>query len=336
MYDASMIRLAHGGGGRLGRRLIRDEIRSRFQAEALKTLPDAATLRADGVELVFSTDGYVVTPWRFPGGNIGHLAVHGTVNDIAAGGGRPRWLSMGLIVEEGFALADLREILDAARDAARACNVEIVTGDTKVVGKGQCDGVFVTTAGIGTRIPAFRLGPDRIRPGDRVLASGTLGDHGMAVMAARLPRPPAAGPTSDTASIAPLVETAAAFGDAVRFFRDPTRGGPAAVLHEIMEDAPVGFELEETALPFAPAARALADLLGIDLLHAPCEGRLIAVCSPEAADPLLAQWRARPEGREAVAIGRVTEDAGRLVLNTVAGGRRLVDSPEGELLPRIC
>lgn len=330
------IQLAHGGGGVLSRNLIRDEILSRFGGGPLDGLPDAARIAFGGGDLLFTTDSYVVTPLEFPGGNIGSLAVHGTVNDLAVSGGRPRWLSLGLILEEGLPFDVLRRVLDAVAAAAAACGVRVATGDTKVVARGQCDGLFINTSGIGEAIAGFRLGPGRIRPGDAVLVSGTLGDHGMAVLAARSGIGITGGPVSDSAPVHRLVEAAAGLAEAVHFMRDPTRGGVAAVLNEAVEGQGVGVLLREAALPFAPGTRAAAEMLGLDLLNVACEGRVLMICDPGAADRILAAWQALPEGRGACRVGEVGGRAGAVLLETVMGSRRLVDVPQGEVLPRIC
>ncbi len=330
------VQLAHGGGGALSRNLVRDMILPRFTAPALAGLPDAARVPLGGGEVIFTTDSYVVSPLEFPGGNIGSLAVHGTTNDIAVCGGRPRWLSLGLILEEGLPFELLERVLDAVRDAAAACGVAVATGDTKVVARGQCDGLFVNTAGLGEPIDGFHLDPAAARPGDVVLATGTLGDHGMAVLAARHGIDITAGPVSDTAPVHRLVEAAAPWAGQVRFMRDPTRGGVAAVLNELVERQPFGVLLHEAALPFAAGTRATAELLGLDLLNIACEGRLLMVCAADAAAGIVAAWRTMPEGRQAGAIGEVTDAAGAVLLHTTMGGRRLVDLPQGEVLPRIC
>ena len=334
---ARRIELAHGGGGARSAEWVREEILPRFGAGPLAALPDAARLTAPAGDLVFSTDSFVVSPPVFRGGNIGHLAVHGTVNDLAAAGGRPLWLSLALVLEEGLDHDLLTVVLDSIRDAAADCGVGIVTGDTKVVARGQCDRLFITTAGIGLVWPELAPGADRIRPGDILLASGPLGDHGMAVLCARQGLAPDSGPASDTGPVHRLVEALRPLGPAVRFMRDPTRGGAAAVWNELVADRPFGLFVEESALPVSPAARAVAEMLGVDLLHSPSEGRLLLVCAPEAAEAALAAWRARAEGRQAAIIGRVTDrHAGCVVLDTVGGGARLVDWPQGEVLPRIC
>ena len=332
-----LIQLGHGGGGRLSAELVEREILPRFGRGPLAGLPDAARVDVAGGTVVFSTDSFVVQPLFFPGGDIGKLAVHGTVNDVAVAGGRPRWLSLALILEEGLPLETLRRVLDSIRDAAAECGVTVATGDTKVVRRGQCDGLYVNTAGLGDPIPGLELGIARIRPGDAVLASGPLGDHGMAVLSAREGIHIEHGPQSDTGPVQRLVEDAARQGAAVRFMRDPTRGGAASVLNEIAAGQSFGLLLQETAIPYSPGARAVAETLGLDLLHVASEGRLLCICDGGAADAILAAWRARPEGRGAARIGSATAQyAGSVVLETVVGGRRLVDVPQGELLPRIC
>jgi len=331
-----VVQLAHGGGGRLTRELIEQEIVPRFGDGPLRGLPDGATLQAPGDRLVFTTDSFVVQPLEFPGGNIGDLAVHGTVNDLSVCGGEPKWLSLALIIEEGLPFSVLGRILDSVRAAADACGVAVVTGDTKVVARGQGDGIYVNTAGIGRALPEFSLGPERIREGDCVLVSGTLADHGIAVLSARQNMGFVNGPQSDTGTVQRLVMAVRELGAAVRFMRDPTRGGAGAVLNEIVEGRELGVLIKERDLPLAPATQAVAEMLGIDPLHAASEGRVILFCDREAAADILRRWRALPEGAGAACLGTVTRDKGRVILETVAGGRRLVDVPRGELLPRIC
>jgi len=329
--------LGHGGGGRLSRELIEREILPRFGGGALKGLPDGATLPTPrSASLVFTTDSFVVQPVEFPGGNIGDLAVHGTVNDLAVCGAEPKWLSLAMILEEGLSFDVLGRVLDSVRRAAADGGVAIVTGDTKVVARGQCDGLYLNTAGIGELMPGFDLGTDRIQEGDHVLVSGPLADHGMAVMAARENIQIRNGPSSDTGPVHRLVMAAREWAPHIRFMRDPTRGGLAAVLNELVEGRPVGLALREKDIPFSDGARAVAELLGMDLLQVASEGRMAAVCDPAAADAILTAWRGLPEGKGAARIGVVSSDAGRVVLETVTGGRRLVDVPRGELLPRIC
>jgi hydrogenase expression/formation protein HypE len=330
------IQLAHGGGGVLTRALIAEEIVPRFAIGAAADLPDAAALDGAAAGLLFTTDSFVVHPIEFPGGNIGSLAVHGSVNDIAVAGGVPLALSLGLILEEGLPLAVLRRVLDAARDAAAACGVRVVTGDTKVVPKGLADRIYINTACIGRRLPGFRLGAAEVRPGDVVIVSGTLGDHGLAVMAVREGIGVARGPDSDSAPVHRLVAAAGAQAAGVHFMRDPTRGGLAAVLNEVADGRMIDLRIDEVALPLDPRAAAVAELLGIDPLQSASEGRVVLIAGPAAAEAILTAWRALPEGRGACRIGTVTVGQGRVVLETVVGGRRVVDPPRGELLPRIC
>ena len=351
MTDQETVQLAHGGGGRLSRALITREIVARFGDGPLAGLPDAARLPSRDGHTVFTTDSFVVQPLEFPGGNIGDLAVHGTVNDLAVCGGKPRWLSLSLIIEEGLSLPTLRRVLDAVLAASRDCGVTIATGDLKVVPRGQCDGLYVNTAGLGECIPDFELGVDRVAAGDHVLVSGTLADHGVAVMAARESLQIENGPLSDTGPVHRLVQSIADLGPQVRFMRDPTRGGTAAVLNEVVEGRPIEILLDASSLPLAPATRAVCELLGFDPLHVASEGRVILICAPDASDEILHRWQAQPEGRNSTRLGTVrplpdaacagdtsARDAprGRVVLQTVSGGRRLVDVPRGELLPRIC
>jgi hydrogenase expression/formation protein HypE len=330
------ILLSHGGGGLMSRRLIEEEILVRFGDGPLAQLSDGATVFLKNNRLVVSTDSFVVQPLEFPGGDIGCLAVFGTVNDVAVAGGRPRWLSFSIILEEGLLLRTLRRILDSVRRAADLCEVTVVTGDTKVVPRGQCDGMYINTTGFGEALDGLSLGPDRILPGDKVLASGTLGDHGMAVMASREGIHIREGPASDAAPVHRLVLALEDLGKGIRFLRDPTRGGLAAVLNEMVKERGFGVSLRESEIPSSRHSRSMAEMLGLDLLHVASEGRVVAVCAKDVADTVLRRWRTLPEGRMSAAIGEVTIDAGRVVLETVTGGRRLVDVPQGELLPRIC
>ncbi|MDP6524221.1 MAG: hydrogenase expression/formation protein HypE [Kiritimatiellia bacterium] len=332
----NLVQLAHGGGGRLSRELIDKEIVSRFGGGALEGLPDAATLpRCDG-EIVFSTDSFVVQPLFFPGGNIGDLAVHGTVNDISVCGATPRWLSMGLIIEEGLAISKLGEILDSVQVAANDCGVSIVTGDTKVVARGQCDGLYINTAGIGIKMPGFELGPHRITRGDHVLVSGTIAEHGLAVLASRKSIEIENGPLSDTGPVHRLVAACSDIAEDIHAMRDPTRGGLSAVLNELVEGTNTGIMLDETQIPLSQGGKAVVELLGLDPLHVASEGRMALMCSPDVSDDILARWHDMPEGESACRIGEVTDEAERVVMNTLIGGHRLVDIPRGELLPRIC
>jgi len=331
------IQIAHGGGGELSAELIKNEIVSRFGNDALKDLPDAASLKLNTTDILFSTDSFVVQPFEFPGGNIGDLAVHGTVNDISVAGGCPKALSLSLILEEGLPMQKLRCILDALKTAADNCKVQVVTGDTKVVSSGQCDGIYINTAGIGEKYPKFNLAKTRICEGDAVLVSGSIGDHGMAVLTAREALPVQNGPVSDSASVHNLVKTAHDYAEKVKFMRDPTRGGLAAVLNEITADSNISVILKEEDIPIAPATAGMSEMLGIDLLNVACEGRMILICEQSAAENILKAWKALSEGENASQIGIVdTVHPGKVILQTFTGGSRIVSIPKGELIPRIC
>ncbi|MDD4871316.1 MAG: hydrogenase expression/formation protein HypE [Kiritimatiellae bacterium] len=336
MNSDTTIQLAHGGGGRLSRDLINAEIVSRFGQGPLEGLPDAATLPWNSKKMIFTTDSFVVQPLEFPGGNIGDLAVYGTVNDISVCGGTPKWLSMGLIIEEGLSISTLRHILDSIKTAASACGVVIATGDTKVVGRGQCDGLFVNTSGIGEAIDGFNLNQARIAEGDEVIASGNLADHGFAVLAARQNINIGSTLKSDTAPVHRLVEAVQEYACEVKFMRDPTRGGLASVLNEVVENRNIGICLDETDLPFSTGTKALSEMLGIDPLHVASEGRIVMICSHLITEKILTRWRNMPEGTGAMKIGTVINDKNRVTIKTITGGKRIVDVPRGELLPRIC
>lgn len=330
------IQLAHGGGGRLSSVLIYDEIVSRFGEGPLADLPDAATLGPMSGEIVFSTDSYVVSPYKFNGGNIGNLAVHGTVNDISVSGGRAKWLSIGLILEEGFPISELQLILDSIKSSANECNVTVVTGDTKVVKKGQCDGIYINSSGIGEKIREFNLSKSRLSEGDAIIVSGNIGDHGMAILSAREGINMENGPVSDTASVQNLVLAIQQYAPQVKFMRDPTRGGVAAILNEIISGTKLGAALDSNKIPVSLGANALSEILGIDILNVACEGRMILICDNSVAENILSVWKSLPEGRNTSIIGYINNKAQRVILKTVTGGSRLVDVPTGELLPRIC
>ena len=329
-----IITLDYGSGGVKTARLIEEILLPAFKNTALDSLGDAA-LVPGGEQLVFSTDSFVVTPWRFPGGDIGKLAVCGTVNDVCMAGGDPRVLSCGLILEEGFPLDDLRAIVESMARAARQAGVQIVTGDTKVVERGKGDGVYINTAGIGVlRTPG--LGRAALRAGDAVLVSGSVGCHGAAVLAARSGLPGGGALRSDCRCLRDL-SAAALDAGGVRILRDPTRGGVATTLNEFVEGGPLGIELEESAIPVDAPVAAVCDLLGLDPLYAACEGRLLAVAAPERADAVLAALRALPGGEGAARIGAVTaRRPGTVALRTALGGSRLLPKLTGAQLPRIC
>lgn len=330
------VTLAHGAGGKATRDLVEALFLEELGNEALAPLGDSA-LVAGAARLAFTTDSYVVRPLVFPGGDIGELAVNGTVNDLAVAGARPCWLSAGFVIEEGLPIADLRGLVRSMARAARAAGVAVVAGDTKVVEHGKADGLFVTTAGIGLLADGVALGPERVRAGDRVLLSGTLGDHGMAVMLARGELGLEVDLESDTAPVHELTAALATLGDSLRWMRDPTRGGLATALVELARSAAVGIRLQEQALPVRRTVRAACEVLGIDPLYVANEGKLIAVVAPEVEEDALTLLRANAVGRDAVAIGTVEPDPEALVLvDTALGGSRIVDMLVGDPLPRIC
>lgn len=327
--------LGHGAGGRLSAELLDQVFRPHFANPALEALGDAAVVRVGEQSLAFSTDSYVVSPLFFPGGCIGDLAVHGTINDLAMMGARPLALSAGFILEEGLELEVLRRVVTAMGQAARRCGVPIVTGDTKVVERGHCDGMFVNTAGIGLLRPGFAPAPDRARPGDVVLVSGPIAQHGVAILSLRQGLEFETPLGSDSAPLHELVERLAERCPLVRVLRDPTRGGVAASLHEIGQASGVGMELEEARVPLAPEVAAACEFLGLEPLHVANEGKLLAIVPPEQAETALEALRSHPLGRAAARIGVVVEGQG-LVVRTRLGGRRIVALPLAEPLPRIC
>lgn len=331
------IQLAHGGGGRLMRELIAREFLPAFASPAAAPGHDSALVALGGSRIAFTTDGYVVQPRVFPGGDLGTLAVYGTVNDLVMAGARPAYLSVGFVLEEGLALAELRRVVSSMQSAARACGVALVTGDTKVVDRGKADGIFVTTAGIGVVPDGVEIHPRRVRPGDVVILSGDVGRHGIAVLSAREGLAFETSTASDCASLAPLVAALLDAGIDVHCLRDPTRGGLATALNEIAIDAGVAIEIEEAAVPVDAGVTGACELLGLDPLYVACEGRLVAFVAADAAEPALAALRARPLGAGAVTIGTVAAaPAGMVTLRTALGARRLLDLLSGEQLPRIC
>jgi len=331
------ILLGHGSGGKLSSRLIERLILPAFENPMLAALDDQAIFSIDGARLAFTTDSYVVTPIFFPGGDIGELAVNGTVNDLAMGGATPLFLSLAFILEEGLPIADLQRVIASARRAAEHASVRIVTGDTKVVGRGSADKIFINTSGIGAVPSGIDLSSRNVRPGDAVLLSGTIGDHGVAILSKREGLEFDGSLESDTA---PLHELAAAILRAfcgVHAMRDPTRGGLAATLVEIGSRGRVGIEVDERAIPMTDAVRGACEILGLDPLFVANEGKLVAFVPEEASDRVLEAMRAHPLGRAAARIGRVTEaHPGFVTLKTPIGGDRVLDLPFGEALPRIC
>lgn len=340
------ITLDYGSGGLKTSRLISSILLPAFDNAALACLGDAALLTG-GSTLVFSTDSFVVTPWKFPGGDIGKLSVCGTVNDLCMAGGDPKYLSLSFIIEEGFSFADFRSIVASIAAEAEAAGVSVVTGDTKVVEAGKGDGIYINTAGIGlTR--AVLPGQSGIRPGDAVLISGTVGCHGAAVMMARSGLlsedtplcsdcQPLHAISAAALSAAGMLHPSEKKAPAIRILRDPTRGGVATTLNEFTEDTPLSITLEENALPVDPAVESACRMLGLDPLYCACEGRMLVVCAPDAADAIVSAIRKTPGGEQAAQIGTVTEDMpGRVLLRTAIGGQRILPKLTGMQLPRIC
>ncbi|MBL9089524.1 MAG: hydrogenase expression/formation protein HypE [Planctomycetia bacterium] len=330
--------MAHGGGGRMSKALTDRVFLPAFRNEALAALHDGATLERPAGRIAFTTDTYVVRPIFFPGGDIGSLAVHGTVNDLAMCGARPLALSTGYLLEEGFPLADLERVVASMRDAALRVGVPIVTGDTKVVDRGKGDGVYVNTAGIGVVPDGVEIAPARVRAGDRVLLSGGIALHGIAILSVREGLAFEAAIESDSAPLHDLVAAVlAAGGPGVHVMRDPTRGGVASATNELAFAAGVGMVLDERAVPVREDVRGACELLGLDPLYVANEGKLLAIVAPDVADAVLAAMRGHPLGREAAVVGEVTRGpAGRVTVRSRVGGTRLLDMMSGEQLPRIC
>jgi hydrogenase expression/formation protein HypE len=333
-----VVTLAHGAGGKASAALLSAVFLPAFADDATAAQTDAAVVPLpSGEHLAFSTDSYVVKPLRFPGGSVGHLAVHGTVNDLAMMGAQPLALSAAFVLEEGFPIDALRQIVADMAEAAATAGVSIVTGDTKVVDRGAADGMYISTAGVGL-IPAGReLSATKVSAGDVVLCSGSIGDHGTAVMLARGDLALEADIASDTAPLNSLVEGLLAAAPSTRWLRDATRGGVGTVCNELARDAKLTVVLDEVALPVRPAVAAACELLGIDPLYVANEGKLIAVVAPEESEAALAALRVHPYGAEATRIGEIHADPpGIVVLRTTFGGTRIVDMLVGDPLPRIC
>lgn len=328
--------MGHGSGGRLTAQLVRELFLPAFDNPTLRKLDDQAVLEVGDSRLAFTTDSFVVTPLFFPGGNIGELAVNGTVNDLAMSGAMPLGLSAAFIVEEGLPMDDLARVVDAMAKAAQAAGVSIVTGDTKVVNRHSADKLFVTTTGIGLVPAGSAISASGARPGDAILLSGTIADHGMAVMAQREGLELEGEIRSDTQSLHRLVAAMLAAGE-VHSLRDPTRGGLGTSLCEIAEASGIGIEIEARAVPVRSEVRGACELLGIDPLFVANEGKLVAFVEPAGASTVLQAMRSTPEGRDAVVIGRAVEaHSGMVVMTTEIGGSRIIDLPFHEQLPRIC
>jgi hydrogenase expression/formation protein HypE len=337
LRDYPQIVLGHGGGGKLSQDLVEHLFLPAFQNDALASLADGAVLSVAGVRLAFSTDSYVVRPLFFPGGSIADLAVNGTVNDLAMLGAKPLFLSAGMIIEEGLPIQTLGTLVEQMAAAARRAGVQIVTGDTKVVDKGHGDGVYINTSGIGLIPEGVDIAPQNARPGDVVLVSGMIGDHGMAIMSVREGLEFETIIASDSAPLNGLVVAMLDIAPGIHVLRDPTRGGVASSLNEIARTAGVGIELEDRRLPVRPEVAAACELLGMDPIYVANEGKLLAIVPSAQAEPLLAVMRQHPLGRDAAVIGQVTaEHPGIVTSKTGIGGRRVVSMQIGEQLPRIC
>ena len=336
-FKHGCVDLSHGGGGRAMAQLIDELFLRAFDNEWLRQKNDQAAFTVPPGRMVMATDSHVVSPLFFPGGDIGCLSVHGTINDVAMAGARPLYLAAGFILEEGFPLADLKRIVESMAAAAREAKVPIVTGDTKVVEKGKGDGVFITTTGVGVVPAGVDIRGDRARPGDKIFVSGTMGDHGVAIMSLRENLSFETTIESDTAALHTLVAAMVEVVPDLHCLRDPTRGGLATTLNEIAAQSGCGMSIDEARIPVQPQVDAACEFLGLDPLYVANEGKLVAICAPEHADRLLAVMRTHERGRDAAIIGEVIADPHHFVqMNTRFGGRRVVDWLTGEQLPRIC
>jgi hydrogenase expression/formation protein HypE len=342
ILDHQQIVLGHGSGGKLTADLIDQVFLPAFKNPILDKLDDQAVVTVGGARLAFTTDSFVVTPIFFPGGDIGRLAVHGTVNDLAMSGARPLYLSAAFILEEGLAVEDLRRVVESMRAAAAEAGVQFVTGDTKVVNRGKGDQIFITTTGIGVVDSGVNISADRARPGDQIILSGYIGDHGMAIMSQRENLEFDGAISSDCASLNGLVASmlntpSAGIADFIHCLRDPTRGGAATTLNEIAKRAGVGMLLREQSIPVRESVQGACEVLGLDPLYVANEGKLVAMVVPEMAQAVLRQMQQHPLGRDAAIIGEVVaEHPGMVLMKTQIGGTRVLDVMFGEQLPRIC
>lgn len=337
LAEHERIVLGHGSGGKLTADLVRGLFLPAFFNDQLARLEDQAILDLNGLRLAFTTDAFVVTPIFFPGGDIGRLAVNGTVNDLAMGGARPLYLSAAFVLEEGLKIEELARVVESMRRAAAEAGVQLVTGDTKVVDRGKGDKVFITTTGLGIVERPIALSAARARPGDKVIVSGTIGDHGTAILSCREGLDFEGAIESDTAPLHGLVAAMLEASGEIRCLRDPTRGGLATTLNETAAQSRVGIEIEEGAIPVRESVRGACEILGLDPLYVANEGKLVAVVAAGAADAVIERMRAHPHGRNAGVVGSVVaEHPGAVVLRTSVGGSRIVDVLSGEPLPRIC
>ncbi len=331
------ILLGHGSGGKLSAELVRDIFLPAFANPALSRLDDQAIVSINGSRIAVTTDSFVVKPLFFPGGDIGSLAVHGTVNDLAMGGAQPLFLSAAFIIEEGLSVEVLRRIVNSLQEAARAANVQVITGDTKVVEKGSGDDIFINTTGIGVVAPGLELSANRARPGDKVIVSGYIGDHGIAILASRDGLEFDSTIESDSAALHTLVAAMLKVSGGIRCMRDPTRGGLSSTVNEIAAQSQVGIELNEAAIPIREEVRGACEMLGLDPLYVANEGKLIAIADAGVADELVGLMRRHPLGQHARIIGTVTDKRpGLVTMRTTLGTTRIVDMLAGDQLPRIC
>lgn len=329
------ISLAHGNGGRYMRELIADIFARHLQNSHLDTHADAVILPWQGGVLMMTTDGFTVHPLEFPGGNIGSLAVHGTTNDLAVAGAIPYYLTLNAFIEEGLEIAVLERLIASVAETARQLNVAVVAGDTKVVRRGEGSGLYLAMTGVGIRASYVKLSMAEIRPNDMILVSGSVGNHGIAVMLAREQFGLRGDLHSDAASVLPLTQAIWSL-HGLRFMRDPTRGGLATVAHEISQYTGYTLQLQQAAIPIQEPVQAVCDILGYDPLYLACEGRVVAVVAPEHAETVLAVWKTLPQGKDAAIIGQVLEGKPRVVLQTPLGGMRILEELEDDPLPRIC
>jgi len=331
-----MVVLGHGSGGRLSAELMQSIFLPAFENPVLARLDDQAIVEVNGLRLAMTTDSFVVKPLFFPGGDIGSLAVHGTINDLAMGGAKPLFLSAAFILEEGLSIDVLRRVVNSLHAAARKAGVEIVTGDTKVVEKGSGDQLFINTTGIGLVPNGLQLSADRARPGDKVLLSGSIGEHGITILAQREGLEFESPVESDSVALYELVADMLRGSNEIRCMRDPTRGGLSSTLNEIAEKSRVRIQLEESAIPIRDEVRGACEMLGLDPLYVANEGKLIAIVAPDAADAVLQAMKANPLGRNAQLIGVVAEGSPLVTIRTALGTSRMVDMLAGDQLPRIC
>jgi hydrogenase expression/formation protein HypE len=332
--EDSHISLAHGNGGRFMRELIDDIFARHLSNPDLDVQADAVPLDLHGRDIMFTTDGFTVQPLEFPGGNIGSLAVHGTTNDLAVAGSIPKYLSLNAFIEEGMEVEVLERIIKTLADSARAIDVQVVAGDTKVLRRGEGGGLYLATTGIGIR-GSHTLGLDRIRGDDVILVSGPVGDHGIAVLLAREEFGLHGNVSSDAASVLPLTQEALKV-PGLRFMRDPTRGGLATVAHELQRATAMGISLSQSHIPVRDPVQSVCDMLGYDPMYLACEGRVVAVVAPGDAELLLQRWQALPQGKNAAIIGNINAQGAHVLLQTVLGGERILEELEDDPLPRIC